>query len=174
VNAVYQGQFVLTHYLSRTFKQLWRSINKWWATARKTVTNMLVKRCLPRPRVVAKGYLQKRTSDFSSFSPTASQVTLRVILALTAMVGFKSWDLDDTCAFYNAPLPKGQKFFLLCSKVYTKVGYTQLKSDECVFVRQEDNVRKRIEICKDQKADCLSNRNVSYTRRRQSVQGLHS
>ena len=84
VNAVYQGQFVLTHYLSRTFKQLWRSINKWWATARKTVTNMFVKSCLPRPRVVAKGYLQKRTSDFSSFSPTASQVTLRVILALTA------------------------------------------------------------------------------------------
>jgi len=47
---------------------------------------------LPRPRVVAKGYLQKRTSDFSSFSPTAPQVTLRVILALTAMLGFKSWD----------------------------------------------------------------------------------
>jgi hypothetical protein len=132
-------------------------------------------------RVVAKGYLQKRTSDFSSFSPTASQVTLRVILALTAMVGFKSWDLDATCAFISAPLPKGQKlylkpiegyplpkgkvlkllktiygliqaplaFYLLCSKVYTKVGYTQLKSDECVFVRQEDNVRKRIEICKE-------------------------
>ena len=141
---------------------------------------MLVKR-LPRPRVVAKGYLQKRTSDFSSFSSTAPQVTLRVILALTAMVVFKSWDLDATCAFISAPLPKGQKlcekpiegyllpkgkvlkllktiygliqaplvFYLLCSKVYTKVGYTQLKSDECVFVRQEDNVRKRIEICKE-------------------------
>ena len=52
-------------------------------------------------RVVAKGYLQKRTSDFSSFSPTASQVTLRVILALTAMVGFKRWDLDATYAFYQ-------------------------------------------------------------------------
>ncbi len=33
-------------------------------------------------------------------------------------------------------------FNLLCSKVYTKVGYTQLKSDECVFVCQEDTVRK--------------------------------
>jgi hypothetical protein len=135
---------------------------------------MLVKR-LPRPRVFAKGYLQKRTSDFNSFSPTASQVILlRVILALTAMLGFKSWDLDATCAFISAPLPKGQKlylkpiegyplpkgkvlkllktiygliqaplaFYLLCSKVYTKVGYTQLKSDECVFVCQEDTVRK--------------------------------
>ena len=73
---------------------------------------MLVK-CLPRPRVVAKGYLQKRTSDFSSFSSTAPQVTLRVILALTAMVVFKSWDLDATCAFISASLPKGQK---LCEK----------------------------------------------------------
>jgi hypothetical protein len=73
---------------------------------------MLVTR-LPRPRVVVKGYLQKRTSDFSSFSPTTSQVTLRVIFALTAMVGFKSSDLDVTCAFISAPVPKGQK---LCEK----------------------------------------------------------
>ena len=40
--------------------------HKRWVITRKTVTNMLVKR-LPRPRAVAKGYLQKRTSDFSSF-----------------------------------------------------------------------------------------------------------
>ena len=134
--------------------------------------------------MVAKGYLQKRTSDFSSFSPTASQVTLRVILALTAMVGFRSWDLDATCAFISAPLPKGQNLYLkpiegyllpkgkvlkllktiygliqaplafyqLCSKVYTKVGYTQLKSDECVFVRQEDNVRKGSKSAKHRKS----------------------
>jgi hypothetical protein len=72
---------------------------------------MIVKR-LPRPRAVPKGYLQKRTSDFSSCSPTASQVTLRVILALTAMIGFRSWDLDTTCAFISVPLPKGQKLYL--------------------------------------------------------------
>jgi hypothetical protein len=108
------------------------------------------------------------------FLPTASQVTLRVRLALTAMLGLKSWDLDATCTFISALLPKGQKlylkpiegyplqkgkvlkllksiygliqaplaFYLLCSKIYTKVGYTQLKSDECVFVRQEHNVKK--------------------------------
>jgi hypothetical protein len=35
-------------------------------------------------------------------------------------------------------------FYLLCSKVYTKVGYTQLKSDECVFVRQKDDVWEKI------------------------------
>jgi hypothetical protein len=104
---------------------------------------------------------------------------LRVILALTALVGFKSWDLDATCAFISAPLPKGQKlylkpiegyplpkgkvlkllkttygliqaslpFYLLWSKVYTKVGYTQLKSDECVYAsrRQRENEIKIIE-----------------------------
>jgi hypothetical protein len=62
-------------------------------------------------RVVAKGYLQKRTSDFSSFSPTASQVTLRVILALTAMVGFKSWDLDATCGFIVYLYQRDRNFF---------------------------------------------------------------
>ena len=51
-------------------------------------------------------------ADFSSFSSTASHVTLRVILVLTAMVGFKSWDLDATCAFISVPLPKGQKMYL--------------------------------------------------------------
>jgi hypothetical protein len=45
-----------------------------------------------KDRVVGKRYLQKRHPDFSSFSPTDSQVTLRVILALTASVGYKSWD----------------------------------------------------------------------------------
>ena len=42
----------------------------------------------PDQEWLQKGYLQKRTFDFSSFSPTATQVTLRVILALTVMVGF--------------------------------------------------------------------------------------
>ena len=42
-------------------------------------------------------------------------------------------------------------FYLLCSKVYTKVGYTQLKSDECVFIRQEDNVRTGSKSAKNRK-----------------------
>ncbi len=74
-------------------------------------THMVVKG-LPRPRVVVKGYLQKRTSDFSSISPTTPQVTLRVILTLTVMVGFKSWNLDATCVFISVPLPQGQKMYL--------------------------------------------------------------
>ena len=134
-------------------------------------------------RVVAKGYLQKRHPDFSSFSPTDSQVTLRVILALTAAVGYKSWDLDATCAFISADLPEDQHIYLepiegyplpsgkvlklkktiygliqaplafyqLCSKVYQKVGYTQLKSDECVFIRKENNVKEGSNSAKNRK-----------------------
>ncbi len=33
-------------------------------------------------------------------------------------------------------------FYKLCRKVYTGVGYRQLQSDECVFVRYEVNVKK--------------------------------
>ena len=69
-------------------------------------------------RVVTKGYLKKMTSDFSSFSPATSQVILRVILALTAMFGFKCWDLDATCAFISATLPKGQNLYLKAIEVY--------------------------------------------------------
>ena len=67
---------------------------------------------------MAKGYLQKRHPDFSSFSPTASQITLRVILALRASVGYKSWDLDATCAFISADLPEGQHISLEPIKGY--------------------------------------------------------
>ena len=42
----------------------------------------------PDQEWLQKGYLQKRTFDFRYFSSTDTQVTLRVILALTVMVGF--------------------------------------------------------------------------------------
>ena len=31
-------------------------------------------------------------------------------------------------------------YYKLCREVYTKVGMTQLKSDECIFVRYENNI----------------------------------
>ncbi len=73
--------------------------------------------------MVTRGYLQKRTSDFISFFPTTTQVTLRVILVLTVVVGFKRWDLDVTCAFTieGYPLPKG-KVLKLSRAIY---GLTQ-------------------------------------------------
>jgi hypothetical protein len=35
-----------------------------------------------------------------------------VILAPTASVGYKSWDLDATCALISADLPEGQHIYL--------------------------------------------------------------
>ena len=40
-------------------------------------------------------------------------------------------------------------FFKLCREVYTGVGYRQLQSDECVFVRYEVNVKKGSKIAKE-------------------------
>ena len=60
----------------------------------------------------------------------------------------KVWKLLKTIhGLIQAPLA----FYQLCSKVYTKVGYTQLKSDECVFVCQEDNVKKGSKSAKHRK-----------------------
>ena len=127
-----------------------------------------------RARIVAKGFQQRKGIDYlHSFSPTASYVTIRLIMALTSIAGFFSYDLDATCAFISArlppeeqvfmkaipgfPLPEGRclklksslyglvqaprAYFLLCKEVYTKCGLTQLKSDECVFIRYVQNIK---------------------------------
>ena len=132
-----------------------------------------------RARLVAKGFMQRKGIDYQhSFSPTVSYVTLRFIMALTAMPGFISLDLDATCAFISArlppeeqvymkaipgfPLPEGRclklkssiyglvqaprAYFLLCKEVYTKCGFTQLKSDECVFIRCRQNIKGGAEL----------------------------
>ncbi len=49
--------------------------------------------------MVVKGYMQE------SFSPTISQVTLRIVVSFTSMPGFSSWDLDATSAVVWAVLP---------------------------------------------------------------------
>ena len=40
-------------------------------------------------------------------------------------------------------------FFKLCREVYTGVGYRQLQSDECVFVRYAVNVKKGSKTTKE-------------------------
>jgi hypothetical protein len=83
-----------------------------------------------RARIVALGYQQRKDVDyFASFSPTASHVTIRLILSLTALPGFRSVDLDATCAFISAPLPKDEQ-------VYMKAvpGYP-LKEGQCLKLR---------------------------------------
>jgi hypothetical protein len=121
-----------------------------------------------------KGYMQQQGVHYTqSFSPTISQVSLRIVMALTSMKGFRSWDLDATSAFVSAPLPEGEMvymeqipgfplpkgkrlklkrtlyglvqaslaFYKLCREVYISVGYRQLETEECIFVRYENNVK---------------------------------
>ena len=132
-----------------------------------------------RARIVAKGYLQKKDIDyFESFAPTASHITIRLVLAITAIPGFFSYDYDAVCAFISAPLPVSERvymkavpgypleddeclelhytiyglkqspraYYLLCKKVYTEIGLTQLKTDECCFILVKNNVKSGYKI----------------------------
>jgi hypothetical protein len=58
-----------------------------------------------KTHIIVKGFEQFKGVDyFQSFSPTASQVSFRLVLALTVSPGFLSVDLDATSAFISAPL----------------------------------------------------------------------
>ena len=66
-----------------------------------------------KARIVALGYQQRKDVDyFASFSPTASYVTIRLVLALTALPGWFGVDLDATGAFISAPLPPTEQVYL--------------------------------------------------------------
>jgi hypothetical protein len=52
-----------------------------------------------KARLVVKGHMQQQGVHYTqSFSPTISRVSLRIVVALTSMKGFRSWDLDATSA----------------------------------------------------------------------------
>jgi hypothetical protein len=66
-----------------------------------------------KARIVARGFEQRKGVDyFQSFSPTASQLSLRLVLALTASPGFLSVDLDATLAFISAPLQDNEQVYM--------------------------------------------------------------
>ena len=66
-----------------------------------------------KARIVARGFEQRKGVDyFQSFSPTASQVSLRLVLALTASPGFLSVDLVATSAFISAPLQDNEQVYM--------------------------------------------------------------
>ena len=66
-----------------------------------------------KARIVALGYQQRKNVDFfASFSPTASYVTIRLVLALTALPHWYGVDLDATSAFISAPLPPEEQVYL--------------------------------------------------------------
>jgi hypothetical protein len=84
-----------------------------------------------RARIVALGYQQRQGVDyFQSFSPTASQISVRLVMALTNIPGFRSIDMDTTCAFISAPLPHTQQVYM------TAVPGNPLKPGQCLRLRK--------------------------------------
>jgi hypothetical protein len=68
---------------------------------------------LHKARIVALGYQQCKNVDyFASFSPTASYVMIRLVLALTALPHWYGVDLDATGTFISAPLPPEEQVYL--------------------------------------------------------------
>jgi len=66
-----------------------------------------------RARLVAMGYQQEKGRDyFESFSPTCSHSTIRLVLALTAVPGWYSLDLDAVCAFISSDLAPGERVYM--------------------------------------------------------------
>jgi hypothetical protein len=66
-----------------------------------------------KARIVALGYQQRKNVDFfASFSPTASYVTIRLVLAFTALPHWYGVHLDATGAFISAPLPPEEQVYL--------------------------------------------------------------
>ena len=66
-----------------------------------------------KARIGALGYQQRQNIDFfATFSPTASYVTIPLVLALADLPNWFSVDLDATGAFISAPLPPEEQVFL--------------------------------------------------------------
>jgi len=64
-----------------------------------------------KARIVARGFEQRKGVDcFQSFSTTASQVSLHLILAFTGSPGFLS--VDTTSAFISAPLQANEQVYM--------------------------------------------------------------
>ena len=118
-----------------------------------------------------KGYRQKKGVDyFASFSPTARQISIRLVYASTALPGWRTIELDaisvlllpNEYVYMNPvpgfPLPEIKclklvrplyglvqdplAFYRLVKEVYTtKCKLRQLQSDQCVLVRYENNLK---------------------------------
>jgi hypothetical protein len=80
-------------------------------------------------RIVARGFEQCKGVDyFQNFSPTASQVSLCLVLTLTVSPDFLSVDLDTTSAFTSVPLQGNEQVYMT-----TVPGYP-LPSGHCLHV----------------------------------------
>ena len=62
---------------------------------------------------MALGYQQEEGRDyFEKKSPTFSHSTIRLVLALTAVPGWHSLDLDAVCAFISSDLAEGERVYM--------------------------------------------------------------
>jgi hypothetical protein len=106
-----------------------------------------------KARIVARGFEQRNGVDyFQSFSPTASQVSFRLVLALTASPGFLSVDLDATSAFTSAPLQDNEQVYMTS---VPKFGVQRLRTDECVFIKYAWNIKDKDPHLKARSADLV-------------------
>jgi hypothetical protein len=89
-----------------------------------------------KARIVALGYQQRKDVDyFASFSPTASYVTIRLVLALTVLPHWYGVDLDATGAFISAPLPPEEQGYLKAGYDLLKGKRLRLKKTICSLVQ---------------------------------------
>lgn len=96
-----------------------------WLFKRKPDATSLDKR--HKARLVAKGYAQRYGVDFDeTFAPVARIETIRLILALSAILGWKVYHMDVTVAFLHGTLKE---------KVYVEQpqGYELARSERKVY-----------------------------------------
>ena len=86
-----------------------------------------------KARLVALGYQQEKGRDyFDSFAPTCSQTTLRLIIALTAVPGWNSLDLDAVCAFISSDLTEGEHVYMKAPPGYDIGEGNCLSMNKCI------------------------------------------
>ena len=72
-------------------------------------------------RLVLKGFMEKNSGD--TFSPTLKLVILRLIFALTAVLGFDMLQMDVCNAFVNAKAPSTHAIYTNCPQGYEREGW---------------------------------------------------
>ena len=102
--ASWLSEMTREHYDLGTNRQCWKIINRTDVPAGATLIDSVWDfKCKfrngvlekVRARICGKGYQQKKGVDyFASFSPTASQVSIRLVYSCTALPGWRTVDLD--------------------------------------------------------------------------------
>ena len=107
-----------------------------------------------KARIVALGYQQRQDIDFfATFSPTASYVTIRLVMALTALPHWYSVDLDATGAFISAPLPPEEQVFLKGIPGYPLPEGKCLKLKKTIYGLKQAPINY-FRLCKEVYAKC--------------------